>query len=200
MVARELMMDTDQKPSAVGKVLKLLGACAVVVVAAAIWAPMQDAVMRNVNEQLQKGAEDAPVSVSPPSRVNDGAAASAGQLGCGTDASKQLALKVVKENPPELILHAMRVDALIQLNKSCDQEAGHPNSCATKLDEIRQQAIYSLRSIRLEGRDQTTGAVVCNATLHADLPENLGSGEWEISYKIEKMEDGGLHIDMTGLP
>ena len=68
-----------------------------------------------------------------------------------------------------------------------------------KADQAGQRATYSIKNIRLEGRDPTTGAVTCNATLHADLADNFGSGEEEVSYKIEKMEDGGLHIDMVGL-
>jgi hypothetical protein len=69
----------------------------------------------------------------------------------------------------------------------------------TKSEAARHQATYSIKNIRLEGRDPTTGAIMCNVTLHADLANNFGSGEEEISYKLEKMEDGGIHIDMTGL-
>lgn len=56
-----------------------------------------------------------------------------------------------------------------------------------------------MAQFRLESKDGTTGAVTCNATLHVDLPNSLGSAEEELSYKLEKMEDGGLHIDMVGL-
>jgi hypothetical protein len=65
--------------------------------------------------------------------------------------------------------------------------------------ETKAGAVYTLQNVRLESRDATTGAVVCNSTIHADLPQNLGSAEEEVSYRLEKMEDGGVHIEMTGL-
>lgn len=83
-----------------------------------------------------------------------------------------------------------------------DQSSCHQKANAafdTWVRDAKSKAQYSIRYIRLESRDQATGAIICNANVQASLPSNLGTAETEISYKIEKMEDGGLHIDLAGL-
>jgi hypothetical protein len=70
------------------------------------------------------------------------------------------------------------------------------------IDEVTKSAystaVYSLNTIRLENKDETTGAVKCEARLHATIPD-FGAAEEDISYKVEKTTDGQLYATLEGL-
>jgi hypothetical protein len=174
-----------------------------------------------------------------------------GDLNCGSDDAKALAIQLARKRPPaELLATASKnsQDAVFQscLEKfeqadrtraSCLAAVDPPystcfedprptpensdcvarsNQCTEPMTAARAQnescrsqvrndvvarSSYSITNVRLEAKDQTTGAVQCNVTLHLQLPGGPPSfnADEEISYKLEKMEDGGLHIDMAGL-
>jgi len=213
-------MDKGKKASTAIKIAKIIGGCAITLIAIAVLLPMGEAAMHNVNMGLLKGTEDDPAkrdSQSPVANGTKDSTAVSDQLNCGGDAAKELAMKVVKQAPPnELIAHSLNFDAVSREKKNCDAElnsaetavkscydgadgatadwpnlvhlclgdAEHEHVCQAKVaicdqsdeaaktankacydkadakaDEAGQRATYSIKNIRLEGRDPTTGAV-----------------------------------------
>jgi len=65
--------------------------------------------------------------------------------------------------------------------------------------DLASGAAYSIKTIRMTGKNETTGAISCAADLHAVLPDGNGAKE-PITYLIEKtLDTGELYVTVHGL-
>jgi len=76
----------------------------------------------------------------------------------------------------------------------------HEAEREAKRDEAKSSATYTIKTIRMIARDDTTEAVSCAADLHVVLPGDWGGAKEPITYKIEKLLDSnGLNVSVDGL-
>ncbi len=78
-----------------------------------------------------------------------------------------------------------------------DKDAQNAQTIAKITKDAYAAVIYTLNAIRMESKDTTTGAVVCDAQLHAEIP-NFGAANEDIEYKVERTTDGNLYVSIQG--
>lgn len=68
------------------------------------------------------------------------------------------------------------------------------------MQQEKETPSYIIKSIRMTGRNATTGAISCAADLHVTLPKNWGEAKAPITYFIEKvLDEDGYHVTVRGL-
>jgi hypothetical protein len=73
------------------------------------------------------------------------------------------------------------------------------NAAAAALEaDVKKEMKYTLDTIRMTAKDQTTGAVSCAADLHGEVGR-YGAAKQPIIYKVEKTSDGSLYVSVNGL-
>ncbi|HEV2563423.1 MAG TPA: hypothetical protein VGT78_14905 [Rhizomicrobium sp.] len=115
-------------------------------------------------------------------------------LACDSSGATDAVINIVKQkNPYELLTTAIGSDNIDK------QKSPWSSSEFYKwYNDIVATASYSLKTIRMEDRNATTGAVTCAAKLGADIP-NYGGAEEDIEYKVEKTTDGNLYVTIQDL-
>ena len=68
-----------------------------------------------------------------------------------------------------------------------------------KQEDAVAQGKLSLEAIRMQDRNQTTGAVSCSAELRFTLPDGQGESAMPVSYKVETLSDGKYYVTLMGL-
>jgi hypothetical protein len=163
----------------------------------------------DIRETARETGSPPPVSTPSSPQIT------ASDLACGSEDAKKLVAQVISKNPPEGLLDAAGGNLLSnskfrnQIHEcyNSGQATDEHSPCVVDVEAAFDKftnsekaiAVYALKNIRLEARNATTGAIECNATVHVDTGPDGGTADEEVSYKLEKMEDGGLHIEMAGL-
>ena len=177
--------------------------------------------MRNIHEQDQKGIGPSDIVGSAPDQLDCGGKAARTLVSQVAKKSPPADLLSRAATASQDIVFRSCSDALAKAadtERDCmkQERSGDPGQCMMPyieaqttndtcrkniITETKNAVIYSIKNVRFEHRDTATGATECNATLHVDLPGGPQSfaAEEEISFKLERMEDGGTHIDVTGL-
>jgi hypothetical protein len=120
--------------------------------------------------------------------------------------------------------YAVLADAMRQVSGECQQLASEARKKISLCEEQENKAIadsiariqkenpvldlptlhskvtYSVKTIRMTDKNETTGAVSCAADLYAVLPNNLGEAKEPITYVIEKLlDEDGYNVTVQGL-
>jgi len=112
-------------------------------------------------------------------------------LDCASSGTKDLIAQIAAED--STLGYFLGWEFLAKEGLSEDQQA-----IKQMMTDIKKEMKYTLETIRMTAKDQTTGAVSCAADLRGDMGK-YGAAKRPITYKVAKTSDGKLYVTLTSV-